>query len=84
VLSAEAKARHAAMAKANPAARALVAEMRQRLVDLFAELGAASNQLGKTYPYVQVMRPDTASFVNEIKRVVDPAGRMNPGALGFD
>jgi FAD/FMN-containing dehydrogenase len=30
------------------------------------------------------MRPDTASFVNEIKRVVDPAGRMNPGALGFD
>jgi len=84
VLSADAKARHASTAKANPAARALVAEMRQRLVDLFAELGAASNQLGKTYPYVQVMRPDTASFVNEIKRVVDPAGRMNPGALGFD
>lgn len=84
VLSPGAKARHAASAAANPAARALVAEMRQRLVDLFAELGAASNQLGKTYPYVQVMRPDTARFVNEIKRAIDPAGRMNPGALGFE
>ena len=84
VLSAGAKAKFAARAVANPAARELVAQMRQRLVDLFAELGAASNQLGKTYPYRQVLRPETARFVTALKRAADPAGRMNPGALGFD
>jgi len=68
----------------NPAARALVAEMRQKLVDLFAELGAASNQLGKTYPYVVALHPETARLVGALKNTVDPSARMNPGVLGLD
>jgi FAD/FMN-containing dehydrogenase len=55
--------------------------MRSELVALFAELGAASNQLGKTYPYRSVLRPETASLFTKLKNAVDPAGVMNPGAL---
>jgi hypothetical protein len=68
---------------ANPAARALVGEIREKLVRLFAELGAASNQLGKTYPYFDSLRPEAARFVGALKSTIDPAGAMNPGALGF-
>jgi FAD/FMN-containing dehydrogenase len=66
---------------AKPGARELVAEMRAELVALFAELGAASNQLGKTYPYRSVLRPETAALFGKLKAAVDPAGLMNPGAL---
>ena len=57
--------------------------MRQKLVELFADLGAASNQLGKTYPYFGSLRPESARFVSALKRAIDPAGSMNPGALGL-
>lgn len=67
----------------NPAARELVAEIRQKLVELFAELGAASNQLGKTYPYFESLRPEAARFVRALKNTIDPAGAMNPGVLGL-
>ncbi len=66
---------------ARPGARELVGKMRSELVALFAELGAASNQLGKTYPYRSVLRPETASLFTKLKNAVDPAGVMNPGAL---
>ena len=66
---------------AKPAARELVAQMRAELVTLFAELGAASNQLGKTYPYRSILRPETAALFDKLKATVDPAGLMNPGAL---
>lgn len=68
---------------ARPAATALVAEMRGKLVELFAQLGAASNQLGKTYPYHRSLRPETASLVAAIKHTVDPQGLLNPGALAL-
>lgn len=66
---------------ARPAAAALVHELRGRLVELFAAQGAASNQLGKTYPYLSVLHPSTAAVVQGIKQVLDPTGRINPGAL---
>lgn len=68
---------------ANPAARALVDEIRQKLVACFAQLGAASNQLGKTYPYLDVLRPESAELALAVKRALDPQGVMNPGALGI-
>jgi hypothetical protein len=67
-----------------PAARALVEEMRRKLIELFAQLGAASNQLGKSYPYHGSLRPESARFVAALKRTIDPPGLMNPGALGLD
>lgn len=66
---------------AKPAARELVAEMRAELITLFTESGAASNQLGKTYPYRSVLRPETAALFDKLKAAVDPRGVMNPGAL---
>lgn len=83
-LSPTAKGKYGPSPAPNPAARELVGEMRQRLVELFAQFGAASNQLGKTYPYLQVLRPEAAELVVALKRAVDPKGRMNPGALGFE
>lgn len=66
----------------NPAARALVDELRRAVVDLFAEFGAASNQIGKTYPHLASMEAHGRALLTAIKRELDPAGMMNPGALG--
>jgi D-lactate dehydrogenase (cytochrome) len=68
---------------ANPAATQLVAELRQLLIEEFVRLGAASNQIGKTYPYLSILSPEPAELLVELKRVVDPQGLVNPGALGF-
>lgn len=81
-LSDDAKARLLEPAP-NPEARALVDELRQKLVALFAEFGAASNQLGKTYPYLEALRPESAELAIAVKRALDPQGLMNPGVLGL-
>ncbi|MCC5860656.1 MAG: FAD-binding oxidoreductase [Gammaproteobacteria bacterium] len=68
---------------ADPAARAMVGEIRAALVGLFAQHGAASNQLGKLYPYMEALEPATADLVAGLKQLVDPGGAMNPGVLGL-
>lgn len=73
--------REAVSPPAKPGAAALVHEMRACLVQLFASHGAASNQLGKTYPYLSALRPETAALVQAVKSAVDPSGKLNPGAL---
>ncbi|MEY3465926.1 MAG: FAD-binding oxidoreductase [Steroidobacteraceae bacterium] len=67
----------------NPEATQLVAELREVLIEVFVRLGAASNQIGKTYPYMPVLRDEPRELLGEIKRWVDPQGLMNPGGLGF-
>ncbi len=67
----------------NPAARELVARLRAELVQVFASLGAASNQIGKTYPYRDCLDPATDRVLAALKAAVDPQQRLNPGALGF-
>ncbi len=69
--------------KPNPEGRELVATLRAALVRLFAELGAASNQIGKTYAYRESLDPATDRLLTVLKAAVDPAGLMNPEALGF-
>lgn len=69
--------------EANPAARALVATLREETVQLFREFGAASNQIGRTYPYVEALDPDAAALVRGLKALLDPKGAMNPGVLGL-
>ncbi|NBC36026.1 FAD-binding protein [Novosphingobium sp. FSY-8] len=64
-----------------PDTRALVMELRARIIQTFAEHGAASNQIGRTYRYASVLRPETLGLIRAIKAHVDPDGRMNPGAL---
>ena len=67
----------------NPEARALVDQIRAEIVELFADFGAASNQIGKTYRYFESLNPETASLLLDLKRSLDPQGLMNPGALGL-
>lgn len=66
---------------AAPDARAVVMEVRAELIALFADLGAASNQIGRTYPYASVLRPEARGLLEALKRAVDPQGLINPGAL---
>ena len=42
------------------------------------------NQLGKTYPYLEVLRPESAELAIAVKRALDPQGVMNPGVLGLE
>ena len=67
---------------ANPEGRALVDEIRSTVVAVFAEQGAASNQIGKTYPMLSSLNPDSRSVLSALKRELDPEGLMNPGVLG--
>jgi FAD/FMN-containing dehydrogenase len=67
----------------NPEARALVHRLRREMVDLFRAHGAASNQLGRTYPYLDAALPETRRLLEQLKQGLDPRGVMNPGVLGF-
>lgn len=69
--------------QANPDARALVGTLRAGTVRLFGDFGAASNQIGRTYPYVDVLAPEPAALVRGLKAQLDPKGLMNPGVLGL-
>lgn len=66
---------------AAPEARALVMQVRAELIALFAQHGAASNQIGRAYPYASVLRDAPRALLEALKRAVDPHGLMNPGAL---
>ena len=68
---------------ANPAARELVAALRAATVAFFRDIGAASNQIGRTYPYVDALAPATATLLRQLKTQLDPKGLMNPGVLGL-
>lgn len=68
----------------NIAARNAVAEARHELVSLFSELGAAHLQVAKAYPYREALRPEAFAIIAALKKIVDPANRMNPGCLGLD
>lgn len=65
----------------NLQARDLVMQLRAEIIALFAAFGAQSNQIGRTYPYTTVLRPESRALLEGIKKLVDPEGRMNPGAL---
>jgi len=71
-------------AEPNPAARALVEALRLEIVDLMYEAGGVHLQIGKAYPYLRGRVPAQLGLLRGLKRLVDPAGLMNPGALGLD
>ena len=64
-------------------ARTAVQEIRAALIRLFADLGAAHLQLGKSYLYREGLRPANWKLIAALKRQLDPTGRLNPGALGL-
>ncbi len=69
---------------ANPEAAAVTAKVRQELIDLYEHEGGIHMQIGKSYPYRKGLEGDAYAIVEQIKKLLDPDGRVNPGALGFD
>lgn len=67
----------------NPNARVLVDQLRRETVALFRAFGAASNQIGRTYPFREALAPAPEQLLTRIKALLDPGGLMNPGVLGF-
>jgi FAD/FMN-containing dehydrogenase len=68
---------------ANPAGAALVAEMKRAIIDLMHRHGGAHLQIGKVYPYLADREAEAEKLLRDLKRSVDPQGRLNPGALGL-
>jgi FAD/FMN-containing dehydrogenase len=67
---------------ANPDGRALVAEMKSRIMDIFSDFGAIHMQIGKAYPYLRDREENAEQLLRAIKAQLDPDGLMNPGSLG--
>ncbi len=67
----------------NPAATEAVGRIRVALAENFTMQGAVSFQLGKFYPYQRGLEPGAAQLLRQLKAMVDPQGRMNPGSLGL-
>ena len=67
----------------NPEGRALVKEIKQRIGELCIQNGASHMQVGKDYPYLRTRTPAVKALVVDLKKVLDPDGLMNPGALGL-
>lgn len=67
----------------NLQARELVMQVREEIVEIFRDFGAASNQIGRTYPYAEVLHPEPRKLLGDIKDAVDPKHLFNPGALGL-
>lgn len=69
--------------KENPDARALVNEIKDKVVTLMGEHGAAHMQIGKFYPYMAGRNAKNAGMLKDLKARLDPHGIINPGALGL-
>jgi hypothetical protein len=57
--------------------------LKRDITALYSQFGTVHFQLGKTYPYAEVLDPGTLDLVRAIKASLDPEGFMNPGALGL-
>jgi FAD/FMN-containing dehydrogenase len=67
----------------NPAAFALVAEARRRVIEICTAFGCGHFQIGRAYPY-RASRDEAAwSLIEAVKASLDPAGALNPGGLGL-
>ena len=64
--------------------RAVALRLRDELRDLFDQLGGVHLQIGKYYPYFEMMENKALErVIRGVKDVLDPEGRVNPGALGL-
>ena len=70
--------------KENVRATMLVEQLRSEMVQLFADLGASSNQIGKTYLYSEMLNPNTLDLLKSIKKYLDPDSQLNPGVIGLN
>ncbi len=64
-----------------PEARAAVATVRAAISAAVDALGALHIQLGRYYEYRARLDSDTATFVTDLRRTLDPDDVINPGTL---
>jgi D-lactate dehydrogenase (cytochrome) len=67
----------------NTAARDAVRTARTRLCGVLDAHGAVHAQIGRHYALATRMEPGAAALLQQVKAMLDPAGRMNPGVLGL-
>jgi D-lactate dehydrogenase (cytochrome) len=67
----------------NLPARAYAMQLRQELRDFFFDLGAVHVQLAKFYRLRDSLSDETWRLLREVKGVLDPNRRLNPGNLGL-
>ncbi len=65
-------------------ARTQVMRIRREVVELLEQQGAVHLQIGRTYPFQHGLRDAPREVVKGLKRLLDPAGRINPGSLGLE
>ena len=64
--------------------REVALKLRDGLRDLYDENGCCHLQLGKYYPYQELIDNEPLkNLLEDLKKVLDPDGRMNPGSLGL-
>jgi D-lactate dehydrogenase (cytochrome) len=68
---------------AAPEARAWIDTFKRDLIALFAAHDAAHFQVARTYPYRERLDASADALLVALKRSLDPANLMNPGALGL-
>jgi hypothetical protein len=69
---------------ADEARRKVVLGLRDELRDLFDAQGGLHLQLGKYYPYTEIMNNEALpKVINGVKNLLDPQRLVNPGSLGL-
>lgn len=67
----------------NLAGRELVREMVVAFVTLMRVHGSTHFQIGRLYPYADTREGEAGELLRDLKARFDPAGILNPGALGL-
>ena len=67
----------------NLEARRAIAEIREKLLVFFCDIGAVHLQIAKTYPYKEGLKASSWELVRQLKGILDPGNRINPGSLGL-
>jgi len=73
-----------APAPENKPAYQAIQHLRAAAIEVLAEHGAVHLQLGRLYPYKQVLNEENFTLLQQVKNTLDPHGRMNPGVLGLN
>jgi D-lactate dehydrogenase (cytochrome) len=67
----------------NLEARKIVVGLRDELRQMFFELGAIHGQIGKYYDFANAVKPEVYELLTQIKYMLDPDCRLNPGNFGW-